>query len=37
MLNFGFLKNRMSDEVKGPLFKYGIRYCLCNTGTEPQP
>jgi hypothetical protein len=37
MLDFGFSKNRMSDGVKGQLFKYGIRYCLCNTGTEPQP
>jgi hypothetical protein len=35
MLDFGFSKNRMSDGVNGPLFKHGIRYCLCNTGTEP--
>jgi hypothetical protein len=37
MLDFGFSKNGMSDGVKGRLFRYGIRYCLCNTGTEPQP
>ena len=35
MLDFGFSKNRMSDGVNGPLCKHGIRYCLCNTGTEP--
>jgi len=29
MLDFGFSKNRLSDGVKGPLLKYGIRYCLC--------
>ena len=36
MLDFGFLKNRMSDGVNGPFFKHGIRYCLCDTGTEPR-
>lgn len=38
MLDFGFSKNRMSDGVKGPLFKYvlGIVYVILVLNLNPN-